>query len=142
MHVFAYGSLMFPEVWTRVVRGRYRSAPAQVPDHARFMVRDETYPGAVAAPGQRLAGVLWFDVDAADLARLDRFEGADYRRIVVSARVADGADGAESTGNRRHAAALYLYLPVERLLPRPWLPEEFDMATFLAVYGGMQDLAE
>jgi len=127
MHVFTYGSLMFPEVWSRVVRGDYRRDVARVSGYARRIVRDETYPGALAVPEATLEGVVWFDVAADDLGRLDRFEGEDYRRITVTAQCAAGAPC---------AAAMYLYLPVERLLPEPWLPGAFDMARFLATYGG------
>ena len=126
-HVFTYGSLMFPEVWTRVVRGAYRPLPARVTGYARHGVRAETYPGALAAPGALLEGVLWLDVGADDLARLDRFEGPDYQRIAVRA---SGADA------RARAAVMYLYLPVERLEAVPWRPEAFDLATFLRTYGG------
>jgi hypothetical protein len=30
LNVFTYGSLMFPEVWNRVVHGRYQLCPARL----------------------------------------------------------------------------------------------------------------
>lgn len=123
MHVFTYGSLMFPEVWSTVVLGRTRHEAATAPGYARFVVRGETYPGAIAAPGASLQGVLYHDVDAADLERLDRFEGADYRRITVEVRGAAG---------QPLRAAMYLYLPVARLAPDIWDPEGFDLPAFQA----------
>ena len=79
-HIFTYGSLMFAEVWQRVVRGSYRSAPATIVDHARYALRGETYPGMIAEAGGTVLGVLYFAVDAQDLALLDAFEGTEYRR--------------------------------------------------------------
>ena len=124
-HVFTYGSLMFAEVWTRVVAGRYRSLPATLSDHARFAVAEQTYPGMVPADGQRVVGVAYLDVDAADVDRLDRFEGDDYHRRSVSIACDDGVTRNGDT---------YVYLPVERLLASPWEPDAFAMERFIATY--------
>ena len=124
-HVFTYGSLMFAEVWQRVVRGQYRSMPVTLAGHARFAVRDETYPGMIERTGAQVVGVLYFDVDTADLAALDHFEGLDYRRIAVSVM----ADGGEAFD-----AESYLYLPAQKLLDQPWDPEAFQMQRFLQTY--------
>jgi gamma-glutamylcyclotransferase (GGCT)/AIG2-like uncharacterized protein YtfP len=124
-HVFTYGSLMFAPVWTRVVAGTYRSVEATLRDHARFAIRDETYPGMIASPGSSVAGVLYLDVDAADLARLDDFETEDYRREAV---VVVCADGVECRGEA------YLYTQVERLLAQSWEPDAFALERFIETY--------
>jgi gamma-glutamylcyclotransferase (GGCT)/AIG2-like uncharacterized protein YtfP len=124
-NVFTYGSLMFDEVWTRVVKGRYRSIAATLADHARFAVADQDYPGMIPLGGGRVEGVLHLDVDEADLARLDRFEGDDYLRLSVSLACADGATRAGET---------YVYLLRDRLLESSWDPGAFAMAHFIATY--------
>src|SRR5690349_19590862 len=124
-HIFTYGSLMFPEVWRRVVRGDYRFAPAAVAGHARYEISGESYPAMLVQPGASVQGVLYFDVDAPDLERLDAFEGTDYRRIALAARLASG----ESV-----PAAAYLYLVQERVAATPWLPEAFRMREFFDTY--------
>lgn len=127
MHIFTYGSLMFPEVWQHVVQGRYRFAPAAADGYARFAVAGETYPGMVARIGAAVSGVLYFDVDERDIAALDAFEGEDYRREAV--RVAlDGGGSAE--------AGAYLYLLPQKLLESPWDPERFQMGRFIGTYCG------
>ncbi|TFW07117.1 gamma-glutamylcyclotransferase [Oxalobacteraceae bacterium OM1] len=123
-HVFTYGSLMFPEVWERVVRGRYRSAAAELPGHARFALAGETYPGVVLQPGSVVRGVLYFDVDAADLAALDAFEGEEYQRTTVTV----DADG------QCYEAGTYLYLLPQKLSAAAWEPESFQMQRFLDTY--------
>lgn len=123
-NVFTYGSLMFEQIWTRVVRGRYRAMPAIATDHARFAVRDETYPAMIARPGSQVAGVVYFDVEDGDVAALDRFEGEDYRRCAIQLTLADG---------RPLVAETYLYIDATRLSDA-WIPENFDVPRFIASY--------
>lgn len=122
MHIFTYGSLMFPEVWQRVVRGHYCFAPAAVDGYARFAVAGETYPGMVARTGAAVSGVLYFDVDERDIAALDTFEGEDYRRETVRVVLDDGSSA---------EAGAYLYLLPQKLLESPWNPEHFQAERFI-----------
>ncbi|WP_151632205.1 gamma-glutamylcyclotransferase family protein [Noviherbaspirillum aerium] len=124
-HVFTYGSLMFPQVWQRVVRGDYRSAPAVLDGHARFALAGETYPGTIVRSGASVAGIVYFDVSDADVAALDAFEGSEYRRDRVRVRL-DSGELAD--------AQTYLYLLPQKLSESPWLPEEFQMQRFLGTY--------
>ena len=124
-HVFTYGSLMFPEVWCRVVRGDYGSAPARLDGHARFEITGETYPGMIPCQGSAVDGVLYFDVTPADVAALDAFEGIEYRRESVSVALASGATVEAGT---------YIYLLPQKLSKSPWMPEAFQMERFIGSY--------
>lgn len=126
-NIFTYGSLMFPPVWERVVRARYRSMQATVSDHARFAIVGATYPGMIAQAGTAVRGVLYFDVSAQDVAALDAFEGSDYRREPVRATLESG---------ETVTAGTYLYLDVARLAAAPWRPEAFQLQRFLQTYCG------
>lgn len=128
MNVFTYGSLMFPEVWTRVVRGVYRSAVGTVTDCRRHAIAQETYPGMVRAEpdsGASVTGIVYFDIDPADVVALDAFEGADYRRETVDVTLDTGETVQADT---------YFYLPTARLLDDPWEPDAFQMQRFIATY--------
>lgn len=125
--VFTYGSLMFAQVWQRVVRGRYRSEPAVAADYIRLAIAGVDYPGMIARVGASVPGVLYFDVDARDMVALDAFEGADYRRVQLQVTAASGAT---------LAAHAYLYLPLRNLSESPWLPQAFDAARFIDGYCG------
>jgi gamma-glutamylcyclotransferase (GGCT)/AIG2-like uncharacterized protein YtfP len=125
-NVFTYGSLMFAEVWQPLVVGRYRSEPAILSGYRRFAVPGVAYPGVVAAPGQQVAGLLYRDVGPDDLARLDLFEGAEYRRDALPVTLADG-----SVLN----AETYVWLDHDRLSDTPWLPEAFRLREFILTYG-------
>ena len=124
-NVFTYGSLMFDEVWRQVVNGDYRSAPATLHHHQRHALTGLSYPGVVAAPDIRVDGRLYFDVSAADLARLDAFEGAEYRRDAVQVMLASG----EPVG-----AWTYIWLDPQRLSGQPWRSEAFRLREFLQTY--------
>lgn len=82
-HIYSYGTLRHPEVWSAVVRGRYRSLPAVLQGYAALRIRDADYPGLVRREGSQVKGLVYFDVSAADLRRLDRFECDEYLRIQV-----------------------------------------------------------
>jgi len=116
---------MFPEVWQRVVRGDYRSAPARLDGHARFEITGETYPGMIASPGANVVGVLYFDVSPTDMAALDAFEGTEYRRDAVRV-VLESGEAVE--------AGTYIYLLPQKLSGSPWLPAAFQMERFIGSY--------
>ncbi len=79
----------------------------------------------VRQDGSSVDGVLYLDVDDADVDALDRFEGDDYRRETVTLACADGVPRDGDT---------YVYLPLERLEGHPWEPSAFAMDVFLATY--------
>ncbi len=114
--VLTYGSLMFERVWGAVVKGRYARRAVSVEGWQRFSVPGEDYPGAVLSPGARLEGVLWEEVSADDLERLDRFEGPQYERIPMVV-------GPEST-----PAWIYAWRGDCPLDPTPWEPEAFGQS--------------
>jgi gamma-glutamylcyclotransferase (GGCT)/AIG2-like uncharacterized protein YtfP len=124
-NVFTYGSLMFDEVWRNVVAGHYRSEAATLHDYRRFAVPGVTYPGIVAMAGERIAGRLYLEVGPDDMARLDAFEGAEYRRDALPVALASGA-----TVN----AWTYVWLDHGRLSDAPWLSEAFRLREFLETY--------
>lgn len=119
-HVFTYGSLMFPQVWERVVHRRYKNSDAFASGLVRKKITLSTYP--VAFPGdpvQSLQGRLYRDVEPADLARLDRFEGKYYERKQITVTIS-GEDQAT-------VADVYMLKPRYRLLAsaEDWSPEHF-----------------
>ena len=80
-HVFTYGSLMFETVWNAVVAGKYDCSSALLANYIRKAIISEEYPALISHPGSPgVAGVLYFDITASDILRLDEFEGKIYRR--------------------------------------------------------------
>jgi len=81
MHVFTYGSLMFHQVWPRVVAGNYEKVGARLYGYKRRKIRGAIYPAVL--PGRSedyVDGVLYLNVSEADVNALDRFEGEYYQK--------------------------------------------------------------
>ena len=89
---FTYGTLMCPDIMTRVAGRALPGEVAWLPDHSRHPVRGETYPGLVAAPGGRVEGRLYRGLDDVAFARLDTFEGAMYERRAVRVNLVGGSE--------------------------------------------------
>ncbi|MFP4315974.1 MAG: gamma-glutamylcyclotransferase family protein [Desulfovibrionales bacterium] len=79
-HVFTYGTLMVPAIWSRVVRGTYATVPGILHGFSRRCLRGRSYPGLIKGNGS-VTGVLYLEVRSDDLLRLDRFEGDEYTRV-------------------------------------------------------------
>ncbi len=137
-NVFAYGSLMFAPVWDRVVAGSYRSVPARARGYRRFAVLGESYPAVLPVAGAdadaAVIGRVYFDVAEGDLARLDAFEGDEYRRDSVAIELLDSTFDPVATH-----AGLYVFLAQARVSPDSWDPQRFALEQidrFIATYVG------
>lgn len=135
MHVFSYGTLMFPDVWRAVVRKDFAQIEGMLQGYAIYRVRNEEFPGIVPADAsQSVSGVLYLDVDDRSVRRLDRFEGTFYRRETVTVQCNDG-------WQRQGAAYIVDDWSRPQLLMESWRCEEFvasgGLRRFLARYGGI-----
>jgi len=133
-NVFTYGSLMFEPVWKRVVRQRYASREARLDGYVRRKVRGEEYPAVVPAAGCAVTGLVYFNVNPADLQRLDRFEGRWYHRRRESLLINDGS---------RIRGWVYVFREAfrDRLQVEDWDPSEFSrrgLHRFLKRYPGFE----
>ena len=91
MHLFAYGTLMFAKIWTRIVGREYRKQRAKVAGFTAYKARGEVFPVMVRSePEKTVDGVVYFDVDYEDVALLDEFESDLYERVQVDAALEDG----------------------------------------------------
>jgi gamma-glutamylcyclotransferase (GGCT)/AIG2-like uncharacterized protein YtfP len=139
MHVFTYGTLMFPEVWQAVVGRPFATVEATVLGYAIFRVRDAVFPGIVAASERdSVRGVVYLDVDKASLERLDRFEDDFYRRQSLTLACDDG---------QPRAAEAYV-VPLENrqvLTDESWHADRFvtsgGLDTFLRRFEGFARIA-
>ena len=127
-NVFTYGSLMFPEVWQRVVLGKYDSSVGSVHGFRRVGVRDKEHPALIIAKdAPALSGRIYFDVSDTDLARLDQFETHRYARVSVAVTVSQ----------KPIVADAYLALNHDELTDEDWDVEAFvkrGLGKFLAGY--------
>lgn len=96
---------MAHQVLTRVIYGTttpepwqiapLRIRPAVLHGYCRRKVRGADYPGIVADPTKSVKGTYVTGINQGDLWRLDRFEGSEYTRKTVAARLLneDGTEG-------------------------------------------------
>ena len=134
MHVFTYGTLMFPEVWRAVVGRPFASVGSHVTGFGVYRVSDAVYPGMLATTTTDVVrGVVYLDVDGAVIARLDQIEDDFYRRETVPVHCDDG---------RICDAETYVVPPESRgvLTDELWSREVFlargDLQHFLARFAG------
>lgn len=91
MHVFTYGTLMFPEVWQAVVGQPFATIAGKVTGYTLYRVRDAVFPGMVATTtGDTVPGIVYLDVSREAIDWLDRFEAGFYRREAVPVACDDG----------------------------------------------------
>jgi gamma-glutamylcyclotransferase (GGCT)/AIG2-like uncharacterized protein YtfP len=91
MHLFAYGTLMFPEVWRRVVGRDFRTQRATVNGYVALRATGQLFPVLVPADVEEtLAGLVYFDLDDSVFAMLDEFESDLYDRSSVDVVLEDG----------------------------------------------------
>ena len=137
MNVFAYGTLMHPDVM-RMVTGSPRTCQrAVLAGYARYRVRGEFYPGLIPAQGAKTAGILYRGLVRTEVRRLDAFEGALYERRRVLIRLA---------GGEWLDAQTYVVVPScrHRLSDQPWSLDAFarrHVGQFMGRYSGFRRAA-
>lgn len=132
--LFAYGTLMDPDIMGAVAGHCRRLSTAILPNHRRLAVRGAPYPGMVPAAAHNVEGVVYSGIGPRGLVRLDRFEGEMYKRVRVRVTLANGS---------RRATFTYVIKGAfrDRLEPHEWDPEAFlahDKAAFQRRYTGFR----
>ena len=80
VNVFAYGSLMYPEVFAALTGAPSSFEDLCVQGFERRAVSGKPYPGLRENPASSVDGRLWFDIDDEALRILGTFEGSLYER--------------------------------------------------------------
>jgi gamma-glutamylcyclotransferase (GGCT)/AIG2-like uncharacterized protein YtfP len=115
------------------VAGRdFQRRKASLLDYALFKLKGESYPGIIYHKGAFTNGIIYLDVDALSLKRLDEFEGEMYERVSVRVETDQGESfTGETYGIKREHRNL--------LSSEPWDLEEFEknhLKEFMASYKG------
>jgi gamma-glutamylcyclotransferase (GGCT)/AIG2-like uncharacterized protein YtfP len=126
-HLYAYGTLQVPAIVAQIVGRELVGRPARLLGYARYRVIDRPYPAIVAEPAGEVDGVVYPGLDAAELERLDTYEGELYERRALTIQV----------GEVSVWACTYVLRPehIARLSHEPWDLERFErenLASYLA----------
>lgn len=131
--LFTYGTLMIPQIISMLIRREISGEEAVLSGYRRGLIRNETYPGIIAEPGQKVAGILYRQLSPNDLAILDQYEGDMYVLKPVTVKL---------NHRKEHTVTYILHSSFAQLLTNnDWDPEHFrkhDLDRFLREYSGFQ----
>lgn len=88
-HVFFYGTLMSPEVYSAVTGQKLIVRTASLEGYEIFSLKNRVYPGIKPVPNATIDGIV-SKVDSQTLDRLDWFEGSEYEREEVEVKLDSG----------------------------------------------------
>ena len=80
INLFTYGSLMSSDIMFKVAQYRTNFTEAVLKEFFRSKIHGEEYPGIIAHSGQQVSGIVYFNLPAKAVKRLDAFEGEMYVR--------------------------------------------------------------
>lgn len=90
MHLFAYGTLLIPDIWHLAAGRGCLSEEAVLRGHLIRRVREADFPGILeAGPDAEVPGRVFLDLDPDTIARLDAYESDFYERRQVTVQVAE-----------------------------------------------------
>ena len=117
-NLFAYGTLMWPEVLQAIIGRRIEGEPAVLKGYQRLRVKGAHYPVIVPSAEHAVEGKLYVGLSKRELGALDAFEGEEYDRNTVR------------VGGMR--AQAYVLSPEWRHVAssEPWEPEQFKPEHF------------
>ncbi|KAI1814798.1 AIG2-like family-domain-containing protein [Poronia punctata] len=136
---FFYGTLMAPEVFFTVcyrgatndvglLRSLHKFQPAILHGYCRRRVMQADYPGIVADPDHEVRGMIVTGLTDANMYHLDQFEGREYVRKEVKARILTKVGDDKGVGNvegEEVECEVYVFLDKTALEDREWDFEEF-----------------
>lgn len=139
MNIFAYGTLMDADIMSHVSGVTGRGTNAVLEGYARYRVSGEQYPGIVPEGGGKVEGMVYFDISADQVRRLDIFEGEMYSREKIKVKIVGENTTAE--------VMAYVVKPehVHFLTRKPWDFEGFlkeGKRLFEEDYYGFDELQE
>lgn len=118
INLFTYGSLMCADIMLEVSGQKTRHQAAHLNNYFCSQIHNETYPGITPVTGERVSGVVYFDLNTRALEKLDAFEGEYYERKDVDV---------QCSGTTPTKAMAYIIKPEYRkiLTGTPWSFEDF-----------------
>ena len=97
MHLFAYGTLMCPDIMEEVSRLQRPVTAATLRGYRRLRVKGEDYPALLPDAAGSVPGVIYRDIPETAWILLDRFEGEMYARVRAQVELVDGCSIAVET---------------------------------------------
>ena len=115
-----YGSSDPPDAF----KSLHTLTPAVLHGYCRHRVKGADYPGVIAEEGHSVRGVFATGLTDANMDKLDRFEGSEYKRENVKVKLLEKIDGEDVEGDEKDVIA-YVFLYPEFLERVEWDFAEF-----------------
>ncbi|KAI2473783.1 BtrG-like protein [Annulohypoxylon bovei var. microspora] len=137
---FFYGTLMAPEVFftvcyrmtpkenVAVLRGLHDFKPAILHGFCRRRVIGVDYPGIIPDKDHEVRGMFVTGLTSTNMYHLDKFEGSEYERRTVKARLLSKVGDDKGRGNVEGdevECEVYVFNSPDRLEDREWDFKEF-----------------
>lgn len=127
---------MHPEIMNHVAGHQFEFSKAHLTGYFRSRIHSEEYPAITPREGADVPGIVYFNVNAQALSRLDAFEGEMYSRITVEVSPAKGA---------AYQAMVYVLKPEYKhiLTGEAWSYDEFlsqGKEKFINRYFGFKEI--
>ncbi len=136
--LFAYGTLMCPDIMETVAKQHCKSGKAAIKGYRRLKGSNQHYPGLISHFDGRVEGRVYFDISSTSWQRLDLFEGEMYTRERVEIELENG-----------DVISAYTYVVKDKyrnyLSTEDWDFDEFLQTgkdAFINGYGGYNDIEE
>ena len=114
MNVFTYGTLMDPKVFYFFSSNKYEEESVILKGYQRRHVKNAYYPGIIPSPEHSTKGKLYKNVVETDLAKLDHYEGDQYKKTMVKV---------ENEKGEALDAVAYEFKNPENLMDCDWISE-------------------
>ena len=89
-NLFAYGTLEVAEVILAITGKTFDSMPATLHGYARYLLKDQSYPGIVSEDGACTRGTLYRGLDLSSIQKIDNYEDTCYTKELVEVQTIDG----------------------------------------------------
>ena len=114
-----YGTKNVPEAIAKL----HTFQPAVLHGYCRRRVRYADYPGITEDKDHQVFGSFTTGLTAANMDKLDYFEGCQYERITVTVKLLDKVGNAKGEGNvegEEKTALVYVFLDPRELEDKEW----------------------
>ena len=93
MNLFAYGTLIYPQIWQQVVGRDFRRLPGVLTGFEVYRAKGELFPVMIAGDSAaEVRGIVYCGLDAPSVARIDQYESGFYERRTVTVQLDQGGD--------------------------------------------------
>ncbi|KAK3293586.1 uncharacterized protein B0H64DRAFT_444839 [Chaetomium fimeti] len=116
---FFYDRLMYPEVFYKVCYGKQNPGeatrnlhtfkPASIDGYQRYSVKGADYPGITPTTNRTTSGTLVTGLTAANLKKLDNFEGSGFERKSVTVNLLKRLRGGQVTDDGKASGQVYVF---------------------------------